>query len=51
MKKYILTLVAVGALVLSGCQQAGDDPNATSGLLSSEGVKAEAFSRQMPLWS
>lgn len=43
MKKYIVALVAFGALVLSGCQQTGDDPNAISGLTTAEGVKAESF--------
>lgn len=43
MKHAIVTAAFIGALVLSGCQQAGDDPNALSGLVTPEGVKAESF--------
>lgn len=43
MKKYLLTFAACSMLVLMGCQQAGDDPNALSGMTTDEGVKAEQF--------
>lgn len=43
MKKYVVTLIALGALALTGCEQGVDNSNAKSGLVTSEGVKVESL--------